>query len=26
MRGLCNRAAEKAALPQHVPMFLRQPA
>ena len=26
MRGLCNRAAAKVALPQHVPMFLRQPA
>jgi hypothetical protein len=24
--GLCNRAAEKVALPQHVPMLLRQPA
>src|SRR5256885_10413845 len=26
MRGLCNRAAAKVALPQHVPMLLRQPA
>ena len=26
MRGLCNRAAAKVALPQHVPMLVRQPA
>ena len=26
MRGLFNRAAEKVALPQHIPMLLRQPA
>src|SRR5262252_8279425 len=26
MRGLCNRAAAKVALPQHIPMLLRQPA
>ena len=25
MRGLCNRVAEKVALPQHVPMLLGQP-